>query len=238
MKMSSDSKDQAAKYAAQKLKDKKFLILGSGSTVNKIIEHLAKEHELLNELRVVAASTSTSEKLRKHGITEISINEMKELSGDNQLICIDGADQISFDEEQVAQLILKGHGAALVREKILWEESDKIFVVVDESKIAKDITKYIPLEVIPLASRSIISKFNTIYPELDMRLRLTDGNYPLITDNSNHIIEVHHTNIDVLEFHHKMKQHTGVVDTGIFAYKFVKKCVFVIGYSDHVEFLD
>ncbi|MHA2031546.1 MAG: ribose 5-phosphate isomerase A [Candidatus Kariarchaeaceae archaeon] len=236
--MNNYSKDLAAKFTANKLRNSLYLILGSGSTVNRVIDHLTDDHSMLSELKAVSASSSTSNKLMKYAITEISIDEMKEISGDSPLICIDGADQVCFDDNAKAHVILKGHGAALVREKILWEESDIVYVVIDESKISKSITKYIPVEVIPLAVRDVTSEINKLYPELELKLRYQEEDNPLITDNNNNIIEVHHSNLNVVEFHNNVRSITGVVDTGIFDYKLVRKCVFVIGFADHVDFRD
>lgn len=238
--MSKSPKEKAAIFAAEKLKDELFIIFGSGSTVDLIISQLTKVHQSLNDLKVISGSSSTSKQLFDNSIQEITISDMQHLIGNSNVICVDGADEIVFDTRQQAQVILKGHGAALLREKILWDQGQKILIVVDETKVSPAITKYVPIEVIPFAVDTIISYLKINFPGVNIKIRKSEDQTPLITDNQNYIVEFHHngTISDFYEFHHTIKQITGVVETGIFGDKYIEKASYIIGYEDRVEYID
>ncbi len=231
------SKNNAAKYTADLLHTNHNVIFGSGSTVNLVIDYLSKSHSALSKLNAVSASSYTTEKLLEHHINEISLEEMKNKKLETSLICIDGADQVSFDEHGIPICILKGHGSALVREKILWEESDIIYVVIDKNKLVNKITGYIPVEIVPLAYNLVIDKIKTLYSDIEIRLHMDSNKEPLLTDNKNFIAEIHHEGFidDVNNFHKHLKQFIGVVDTGIFDKTLIEKCKFIIGYDDEVK---
>ncbi|OLS18843.1 MAG: Ribose-5-phosphate isomerase A [Candidatus Heimdallarchaeota archaeon LC_2] len=237
MKMSNNSKNIAAKYTANLVQNNQYLIFGSGSTVNLVIDYLSKSHFKLEKLDVVSASTYTSERLMKYQINEISLEELKNKKLDTSLICIDGADQIKFDNGNNPVSILKGHGSALVREKILWAQSDMIFVVVDKNKLVDKITGFIPVEIIPIANELVIDKINLLYDDIEIKLQMNSLEEPLITDNHNYILEVHHQGriTDINKFHKQVKSLVGVVDTGIFGTTLINKCKFIIGYKDKVR---
>ncbi|MHA2250058.1 MAG: ribose 5-phosphate isomerase A [Candidatus Kariarchaeaceae archaeon] len=220
---------QVAQHIAKDIPEEGIIAFGSGTTVNLIIEEVSKLH---TNIEVISSSSSTSYKLAQHGIKELTIDT---LSSEIPL-CIDGADQIKLGHQHH---ILKGHGAAFVREKILWKNSAKVILGITSNKIVKQITEHIPIEIIP----SSYKLFNDQLSELDLdnfslSLR-THGvsQTPVITDNHNYIVDLYYTEPidDLVALHQQFKQFTGVVDTGLFIGDSLPPVSIVIGYPDHIE---
>ena len=68
-------------------------------------------------------------------------------------IMVDGADSVMPKNK----LLIKGGGCALMREKVLIEAATRVFIMIDESKMDKDLR--VPVEVLPMAALSLRSKF-------------------------------------------------------------------------------
>lgn len=204
-------KERVAKFIADRLPDKGTIALGAGSTVNKIIEYMDKKR---GDISVVTASAATSYKLMEVGIPEVSfVYAHGKIS-----VLIDGADQIKrvngFE-------IIKGHGGALVREKILWESADNIIVAIDSSKLVEQFTTYVPVEITPFALPMVTNKIHDKLgiPIDKIQLREYKNGVPLITENNNFIIDLFIEPMQTIEkFGQDLKTITGVVDTGIFAF--------------------
>lgn len=238
--MNKTPKENAAIYAAKKLLQENYIMFGSGSTVDLIISYLAEFHNSLKDLKTISGSNSTSKQLDANSIQEVTMAKLQKYAKGIKIVCVDGADEVVFDSDMNPKVILKGHGAALLREKILWEQAQKILVVMDESKVSSKISKYIPIEIIPFALDHVISQVKSLYPNVSINIHQSEEQTPLLTDNQNNIIEIHHQgSLDNLqEFHNKVMQITGVVETGIFGDEFIEKASYIIGYEDNVEFID
>ncbi|MHA2092344.1 MAG: ribose 5-phosphate isomerase A [Candidatus Kariarchaeaceae archaeon] len=227
--MSTDhEKFVVAQYIIDNLPPVDVIGLGSGTTVNIIIELLAKR---TNPPHVVSASSGTSLELEKYGIPEVPIHSMK-----NQLpICIDGADQVVISSPLQ---VLKGHGGALTREKILWMSSSKIMIAIDSSKLSNFINKSIPIEIVPF-SKSLLKKelanLNLQWSKITLR-RHPQSKMPIVTDNNNYIMDLLPAEpLDNLpSLHHTLKQFFGVVETGLFCGKEVMNASVLVGQGDSV----
>ena len=180
---------------------------------------------------MVTASNTTSYKLEEYGIKEVSI-EYAIKQGVQKVF--DGADQIILGNELE---ILKGHGGALHREKVLWKIANEIFVIVDSSKISNKIDKYIPIEVTPFSSSFVMEELNSKFTDYKIKLRSLDNQLPYITENYNYIVELHPIDpiTKLTSLHVKLSSILGVVDTGIFSHFKDKSMKIVIGYEDNVE---
>jgi len=137
-----DEKKQAvAKAALKHLPKGGILGVGTGSTVNFLIE-------LLPELQLeaaVASSEATAQRLKKLGIEVVDMNSVGGLDA-----YVDGADEIDRHMHMI-----KGGGAALTREKIVASIAKKFVCIVDDSKWVEQLGHDFPLpvEVIPMARR-------------------------------------------------------------------------------------
>ena len=195
-----EKKRQAALAALEYIPEGALLGVGTGSTVNYLIDALP---ELRSKIQaVVASSEATRQRLEKH---RFEVSELSE-TGDLDLY-IDGADEANKHFH-----LIKGGGGALTREKILAAASRKFICIIDESKMVGTLGKFpLPIEVIPMA-RSYISR------QL-IKLRgqpvLREG---FITDNGNQIIDVWNLSItNPPELEERLNSIAGVVTVGIFA---------------------
>ncbi len=174
--------------------------VGTGSTVNLFIAALAQ-----NPARVragVSSSETSSAKLRAAGIKVLDLNEVVGLD-----LYIDGA-----DEANPARQLIKGGGAALTREKIVAAASRRFVCIVDETKLVATLGKFpLPVEVIPMA-RELVAR------ELTRRGGRPVWRRDCVTDNGNHILDVHDLAItDPVGLEAALNQVVGVVTVGLFA---------------------
>ena len=197
---SQDEKKQAAARAALKHLPKGGILgVGTGSTVNFLID-------LLPELQLeaaVASSNATAERLKTLGIEVLDMNSVGGLDA-----YVDGADEIDRHMHMI-----KGGGAALAREKIVASIAKKFVCIVDDSKwvgqLGRDFA--LPVEVIPMARSAVARKIVTLGGDPVYR----EG---VVTDNGNVILDVYNLNIlNALELEKNLNDIPGVVCNGIFA---------------------
>ncbi|MFW2162976.1 ribose-5-phosphate isomerase RpiA [Acinetobacter beijerinckii] len=194
-----EKKQAAAKAALKHLPKGGILGVGTGSTVNFLID-------LLPELQLeaaVASSTATAERLKKLGIEVVDMNSVGGLDA-----YVDGADEI----DRYMHMI-KGGGAALTREKIVASIAKKFICIVDDSKWVEQLGRDFPLpvEVIPMARSAVARKIVALGGDPVYR----EG---VVTDNGNVILDVFNLNIlNALELERTLNNIPGVVTNGIFA---------------------
>ncbi|MBX2807311.1 MAG: ribose-5-phosphate isomerase RpiA [Cellvibrionaceae bacterium] len=203
--MTQDKLKQAVARAAidfiqPKLNADAIVGVGTGSTANFFIDFLAS---IKDEFKgTVASSEATADKLRGHGIPVLDLNRVEHIS-----VYVDGA-----DESDANLCLIKGGGAALTREKIVTACAKEFICIADNSKWVEVLGQFpLPVEVIPMA-RSHVSR----------QLAKLGGNPEyragVITDNGNHIIDIHNLSISdpkILET--QINQIVGVVTCGLFA---------------------
>ena len=130
-------------------------------------------------------------------------------------LTIDGADEVDPHLN-----LIKGGGAALVREKIIANASKKRLIVVDESKVSRVLgtTFPLPVEIVRFGWEATQAEVNRICGSSTLRLALShDRDQPLITDNGNYILDCHFDGIpepDQVEL--QLNNIPGVVENGIF----------------------
>jgi len=193
-------KQRAARAALQYLNDGMIIGVGTGSTVNALIEFLADWSTRLRG--AVSSSEASSARLRELGIPVLDLNDVPELG-----LYIDGADEANPNRE-----LIKGGGAALTREKIIAAAARRFICIVDDSKLVPILGKFpLPVEVIPMA-RTLVAR------ELDQLGGRSEWRRGTVTDNGNHILDVHGLSINnprALEA--QINQIVGVVTVGLFA---------------------
>jgi ribose 5-phosphate isomerase A len=198
--MQVDKKRVAAEAALAYIKEDMVLGIGTGSTVNQLIEALKVFKIRLSG--AVSSSKQTSDRLRAIGVDEVDLNSAGDLD-----LYIDGADQATIDGT-----LIKGGGAALTREKVLAAAAKRFVCIVDDSKMTDVLGSFpLPVEVIPMA-RSYVAR----------QLVLLGGQpvwrEGVVTDNGNPILDVHNLRLDdPPTFESKVNQIAGVVTVGLFA---------------------
>ena len=197
----SEAKKLAAEKAIDYVEDGMIVGVGTGSTVAFFIDALAAwKHRIAG---AVSSSEQSTARLKSHGIEVMDSNA----AGPLQLY-VDGADECDPHKR-----LIKGGGAALTREKIIAEASDKFVCIIDPSKLVPVLGKFpLPIEVIPMA-RSLVAR------EL---LRMTGGQpvwrEGVVTDNGNWVLDLHNLAItDPVGLERELNQIPGVVSVGLFA---------------------
>ncbi len=223
----------AAKRAAEFVEDGMRVGLGTGSTAAWLVRCLG---EMVREdglkIRGVPTSARTAELARDVGIDVISLDEAKWLD-----LTIDGADE--FDGELN---LIKGGGGALLQEKIVATASDQMIVIADVGKEVERLGAFpLPLEVIPFGWQTTKALIEETLVSMDVLGRSTtlrmNGDVPYITDEGNHILDLHLNRIgNPRQLGLVMNQIPGVVENGLFLDICDKV---VVGYGDgRVEIRD
>ncbi len=199
--MDSPARAAAASAAAELVEPGMTIGLGSGRAVWATLDLLRDR-----DIRAAAASSRTEELLREAGI------EVVEVDGDVRLaLAIDGADEIDPDLG-----LIKGGGAAHLREKLVVAAADRFGVVAEASKKVSRLgeTRPLPVEVIRFAWRDTRRRLLEYVPSAD--LRMGDGGEPLVTDEGHFILDVGIPDGDIAAFADRLKAEVGVVEHGLF----------------------
>jgi ribose 5-phosphate isomerase A len=214
-----EKKRRAAQAAVPYIESGMLLGIGTGSTVNQLIEVL-KERKI-QLCGAVSSSRQTSEKLKAARIPELDLNT----SGDLPLY-IDGADEANADG-----VLIKGGGAALTREKVVAAASKRFVCIIDDSKLVQVLGRFpLPVEVIPMARSYVARQIVKLGGQPVWR----EG---VVTDNGNPILDVHHLTItDPKALESTLNQIAGVVTVGLFAWR--RADVLIVAGDSDVRILD
>ncbi|ETY70892.1 ribose-5-phosphate isomerase RpiA [Bifidobacterium moukalabense] len=200
-------KKAAGIEAAKLIRSGMIAGLGTGSTVRFLVDELGrrvKEEGL--EFTGVTTSRRTQEQAEGYGIKIVDIDDVDHID-----VTIDGADEVDKNFNGI-----KGGGAALLWEKIVATNSNKIVWIVDESKVVDTIGKFpLPVEVIPFGAGQVIKKFESRgYKPV---LRLDAEGQPVRTDENNYVVDLHLERIDHPEdLAEDLITTVGVVEHGLF----------------------
>lgn len=207
--MSADEQKKAAGYAAAELAENGMVVgLGTGSTAAWFVRALA-ERRL--DIRCVPTSEATAELARSLDLTVIALEDVDEVD-----LTVDGADEIG-----PALALIKGAGAALLREKLVWEASRRCVVIAEAAKEVQALGAMpLPIEVVAFGhkttARRIARVLEPFCPGAVPCLRVKDG-APVRTDGGNLIYDATCGRIeDPAALGRTLKSLTGVVDHGLF----------------------
>lgn len=208
MSEAEEQKRAAGEAAAALVEDGMVVGLGTGSTAVWFVRALAARG--LN-LTCVATSQATADLAASLGLTLAELGETRQID-----LTVDGADEIG-----PGLSLIKGGGAALLREKLVWEASRRCVVIADAAKSVPVLGKFpLPIEVVAFGHKTTSLRICDALSECDIgvapRLRLKDGT-PVRTDNGNLIYDAACGRIEepaALAF--ALKSVTGVVDHGLF----------------------
>jgi ribose 5-phosphate isomerase A len=203
MSMSVDSderKRRAAQAAAGSIDGGAIIGVGTGSTVGFFIQALAATPGKVRA--AVSSSNATTQLLLGAGIEVLDLNDV-----DGLALYVDGA-----DEATPGRHLIKGGGGALTREKIVAAAASRFVCIIDEAKCVTTLGRFpLPVEVIPMA-RQLVAR------QLAARGGRPVWRQDFITDNGNHILDVHGLTItDAPALERELDQLAGVVTVGLFA---------------------
>ncbi|PYE85625.1 ribose-5-phosphate isomerase RpiA [Pseudoroseicyclus aestuarii] len=216
----------AAKRASAYVEDGMTVGLGTGSTAAWLVRCLGERAQTEGlRFRGVPTSERTADLARELGLEITTLEEARWLD-----LTIDGA-----DEHDARLDLIKGAGGALLREKIVATASERMIVIADASKKVETLGACpLPVEVIPFGWQTTCALIEEALIGLDVMgrevtLRM-EGEAPFVTDEGNHILDLHLKRIgDPRRLGLMLNQIAGVVENGLF----VDICdVVVTGYAD------
>jgi len=193
-----EQKIEAARAALEAVRGGMTLGLGSGSTAEEFVKLLGAA-PFARDVRCTCTSKRTEKLATSLGLAIYSLAEVAPLD-----VAIDGADEID-----PRLRLIKGHGGALLREKIVEQQAKRFIVIADESKLVERLgIRVLPVEVTPFALDVLMKRFDDLAPKL--RENFT-------TDEGNVIVDVRvPEDKDIADVVAHIRAHAGVVDTGFF----------------------
>jgi ribose 5-phosphate isomerase A len=202
-------KRAAAVRAVEFVESGMRLGLGTGSTARHFLDVLADRLHAgsLTDIIGVATSTATTAHAHEVGVPLLTLDELPHLD-----LTVDGADEID-----PALNLIKGHGGALLWEKMVACASDRLIIIADDSKLVDRLgsTVSLPVEVIPFGWSTHLPFFRELGARSELRLRQAS---PYTTDGGHYIVDCTFDDgiRDPAAIERRMKERTGVVETGLF----------------------
>jgi len=191
------------------MRDDTIVGLGTGSTAECFLVALADAIKAgrLRNIRGIPTSQRTQQLAQKLGIPLAALSESCRPD-----ITVDGADEIAPN-----LALIKGLGGALLREKIVAQNSKRLVIIADESKVVTTLgTKGpLPVEVAVFGHETHVDFFRSLGAEPVLRVK-PDGS-PFVTDNSDYIYDCCFQQIvapRMIEL--ALKSRAGVVESGLF----------------------
>lgn len=201
-------KKAAAESAAALVRDGMIVGLGSGTTAAFAVSAIGRR--VSEGLRVAGVPTSegTATQARALGIPLSSLDQQREVD-----LTIDGADEV----EEGSLNLIKGHGGALLREKIVASASKKLVIIVDERKLVSHLAAHdpIPVEVVPFGWQATARYLEKLGAAPSLR-RNPDGQ-PFHSDGGNYIVDCKfERHIEAAALARELDHVVGVVEHGLF----------------------
>lgn len=187
--------------------------LGTGSTAMPAVKRLAEliAEGKLSGIRAVATSYQTTIACEELGIPVYSLSS-REIGGKLD-IAIDGADEISPENH-----LIKGGGAAHLKEKLVEYNAAQLVIIADETKDVPSLgTKFpLPVEVFAEARVPVAAALEKLGASCKVREGVKKAG-PVITDNGNIVLDcVWEKPVDATKMEDAINAITGVVENGFF----------------------
>ena len=201
-----DTKRRVAAYAVTLIEDGMVVGLGTGSTARLFVAALIDRVRAGLKVVGVATSDATAVQARSGGIPLASLDDIPNLD-----MVIDGADEVDPRLNMI-----KGLGGALLREKIVASCTDRLVIMVDESKLVSRLGDHspVPVEVVTFGWTRIDAELRALGARPVRRLA---GSQPYITDGGHFILDCwFDKSIDLVGIAGSIKALTGVVEHGLF----------------------
>ena len=202
----------AGEAAARLVESGMTVGLGTGSTAVWFVKALgARAAEENMTLKCVATSKATAELATEVGLKVIDLDKAGTID-----LTVDGADEIGPE-----LALIKGGGAALLREKLVWEASLRCVVIADAAKAVKTLGRFaLPVEVVAFGHTTTAGRIADALAWCGVagepKLRMKDGS-AVKTDGGNYIYDCACKKIeDPALLAEALKSLTGVVEHGLF----------------------
>jgi ribose 5-phosphate isomerase A len=204
-----DPKQRAGFAALAHLANDMVVGIGTGSTAACFIDALgaALRDGRLRGIRGIPTSDRSAGQARKLGIPIITFAQASKID-----ITIDGADEIDPNLN-----LIKGLGGALLREKLVAQNSSKMIVIADSGKLVDVLGTHqpLPVEVAPFEHAVHVPFLRSLGCEPKLRHGPDGSVYQ--TDNGNVIYDCRFARIDDPQrLQQAIKSRAGIVETGLF----------------------
>jgi len=213
------AKRAAGYQAADMIEEGMVVGLGTGSTVYFTIERLSERVKGGLKITGIPTSYQTATRAREAKIPLTTLDDNPVID-----IAVDGADEVDPKLR-----LIKGRGAAHLREKCVAAAAKHFVVVVDEQKVVKKLgAAAVPVEVLPFAITPVLVQLRGLggVPIIREAVR-KDG--PVITDNGNFVVDCRFKDIKNPEkLEAVLASIPGIVESGLFC-GFTKKTTVIIG---------
>jgi ribose 5-phosphate isomerase A len=203
----------AAEAAAEaELRDGMRVGLGTGSTARHFVDIVGERIRAGEHFLCVPTSEATRKQAEALGIPLASLDAVDHLD-----LTVDGADELNPRLD-----LIKGGGAAHLREKMVAYASRRMLVIADQTKRVSMLGAFpLPVEVVPFAhettARALTRAFAALGIAASPRLRLLPEGQPLRTDNGNLIVDYVSPGIpDPPALAEQLARVPGVVEHGLF----------------------
>jgi ribose 5-phosphate isomerase A len=185
--------------------------LGTGSTARHFVNALAEAIAAgrLSGIRGIPTSKRTEDQARTLGIP---LTSLADCPGGVD-VTIDGADEIA-----PGLMLIKGLGGALLREKVIAQNSRTMIVIADAGKESSGlgIKSPLPVEVVPF-EHAAAERFLRAQG-CEPTLRRTPDGATYVTDNGNYIYDCRFAApiIDPAGLEARLASRAGIVESGLF----------------------
>jgi ribose 5-phosphate isomerase A len=212
--MSADvAKINAAAAAVDIVRDGMTLGLGTGSTAAHFVRLLGRRVASGLSIRGVPTSEATLRLAQECRVPLIEVDRVGAID-----LAVDGADEVDPEFR-----LIKGGGAALLREKIVAAAARHFVVIADESKMVGRLGAFpLPVEVTPFgytltAAKVYLALRDTGCAGTDVALRERAPGTPVVTDGGNFVLDCRCNAIpDAETLAARLKAIVGVVEHGLF----------------------
>ena len=204
------AKLSAARQAVDRIVSGMIVGLGTGSTANLAIAELGRRlaSGALRDIRGIPTSTATEQCARANRVPLTTLDQHPMID-----LAIDGADEVDPDGN-----LLKGHGGALLREKIVATCSRRLVIMIDQHKLVGILGERhaLPVEVVDFGWRTHLDALRSLGAEPVQRL--TSSGEPFRTDGGHVIIDARFGGgiVAPQRVDRILRARPGVVETGLF----------------------
>ncbi len=202
-------KQEAAEYAVRYVESGMAVGLGTGSTAIFAVRRIGEllRTGKLKDIVAFATSRVTGDEAVRLNLPMLSDDLPRTLD-----VTIDGADEVD------PQLnLIKGGGGALLREKLVAQNTAREIIVVDESKLSPRLGMHhvLPVEVLPFGWRSAARYLEALGAKYVVRHAADGQEYR--TDQGNMILDCDFGPIDhAAQLADQLSGRAGIVEHGLF----------------------
>ncbi|MCC6920632.1 MAG: ribose-5-phosphate isomerase RpiA [Alphaproteobacteria bacterium] len=226
-----DRKRAAALKALEFVRPGMIVGLGTGSTAAHFVQALGKKVKAGLQITGVPTSASAHALAVDAGIPLTTVDEAPQID-----LTVDGADEADRQFR-----LIKGAGAAHLREKIVASASRRMIAIMDDSKLVEVLGRFpLSVEIVPFAHKTTMRRIAEAAVQAGCQgnfTRLRGGDaHPAVTDNGNLVADLDCEMIpDPTALATALSAIPGVVEHGLF----IGICsTLIVGRGDGVEVID